>query len=119
MKKEQRPMETIRLLKRAGQAAVLSLLCFFTSAIPAQTMFGTPDCGQWIQQKRQPDRAWLLGYMSGLNVRHASADRTDGPLEKIGSVDQIFLWMDNYCTANPLHRVATGGWVLFQELLKK
>jgi len=62
-------------------------------------------------------KAWLVGYMSGLNSG-LSNDKND-ILDKINSAEQIFLWMDNFCTKNPLKRVGSGGNALFNELSTK
>lgn len=84
------------------------------------TGFGSPDCGQWISQ---PDsisyKAWLVGYMSGLNQMYSLDGNKGDPLERINSINQMFLWMNNYCTKNPLNRVSSGGVEMFIELMKK
>ena len=83
-------------------------------------MFGVPDCGEWINQASNPKKGWLLGYMSGLNTLHDVENlKSEDPLKKLNSADQIFLWMDNYCKTNPLKNVGLGGWELFKELRKK
>jgi hypothetical protein len=47
------------------------------------------------------------------------ADKNKDPLDKINSAEQIFVWMDNYCRANPLKNVREGAQDLFIELQKK
>ncbi len=85
-----------------------------------QTIFGAPDCGQWVKDNNPNRKAWLLGYMSGLNVAHELADlKPKDPLDKMRSAEQAFLWIDNYCKANPLKTVAIAGLELFQELKSK
>jgi hypothetical protein len=56
------------------------------------------------------------GYISGLNIGDEKARNT---LKNISSADQIFLWMDNYCKANPLKDVSYGAETLMEELRKK
>ena len=86
----------------------------------SQTVFGGPDCGEWVAQANNSKKTWLLGYMSGLNVMHDVENlKPQNPLNKLNSADQIFLWMDNYCKNNPLKTVIDGGWALFKELRKK
>lgn len=85
----------------------------------AVVAFGGSDCGEWIRSPSESKRHWLSGYMSGLNTMHYFNDNKDDPLNKINSAQQIFLWMDNYCKANPLKRVSDGGETLFIELMKK
>jgi len=80
------------------------------------TTFGMPDCGQWVSTSKSnfAVRAWLLGFMSGMNSGRATARRD--PLDKINSSEQIFLWMDNFCQKNPLKNVQQGGNILYLEL---
>jgi hypothetical protein len=78
------------------------------------TVFGVPDCGEWLSKKREPDKAWLLGYVSSLSTSH----RFGGdPFGKIKSAEQIFLWMNNFCQKNPLKDVSSGAFDLYIELL--
>ncbi|MDM0117529.1 hypothetical protein QTI66_36050 [Variovorax sp. J22R133] len=41
------------------------------------------------------------------------------PLHNLTSADQAYLWMDNYCKANPLKGVADGAADLFIEVQQK
>lgn len=96
-----------------------ALVAFFLSIniAFAQTVFGAPDCGEWVQSPSNLRKTWLLGYLSGLNVQHAMDDKKpENPLMNLASADQAFLWMDNYCKANPLKKVTFAGWMLFTEL---
>ena len=82
--------------------------------------FGRADCGEWVKSQttgtqKQRDRAWLLGFLSGLN----QDDFYENALDKVSSAAQIFLWMDNYCKNNPLEKVTKGAFRLFGELLFK
>ena len=79
--------------------------------------FGRADCGEWVKSQttgtqKQSDRAWLLGFLSGLN----QDDFYEDALDKVSSAAQIFLWMDNYCKNNPLEQVSKGAYKLFAEL---
>jgi hypothetical protein len=98
----------------------LALLVAIAGPTHAQTVFGATDCGSWVNQPTEPRKAWLLGYMSGLNVRHEVAGlKPPNALDKVSSANQIFLWMDSYCRANPLKNVGDGGWTLFKELMSR
>ena len=101
---------------------LLALVMVLTIPLSAQTqtVFGTPDCGEWVNQANNPKKGWLLGYMSGLNTLHEIENlKPKDPLDNINSANQIFLWMDNYCKTNPLKTVGDGGWALFKELRRK
>ncbi len=109
--------------KEKSQAKLLLALALVL-ALPlsaqSQTIFGVPDCGGWIKQASEPQKGWLLGYMSGLNVMHGMANlKPENPLGKLSSANQIYLWMDNYCKRNPLKDVSSGGFELFMEMMKK
>ncbi len=85
-----------------------------------KTAFGIPDCGEWVRSQttgtqKHSDRAWLLGFLSGLNQDDVYKDA----LDKVSSAAQIYLWMDNYCKNNPLEKVSKGAFKLYGELLFK
>lgn len=107
--------------KEKSPAKLLLVLVFFIPlSTQSQTVFGAPDCGEWVAQASNSKKGWLLGYMSGLNVMHDVQNlKPESPLGKLNSADQSFLWMDNYCKTNPLKTVVDGGWELFKELRKK
>lgn len=101
------------------KSMLVFLVCMTSSmGALAQTGFGGSDCGEWVRTPTEGKRQWLLGYMSGLSTMHYLNRRNDDPLDKINSADQIYVWMDNYCKANPLKTVRTGGQELFIELMK-
>ena len=103
------------------------LIVLFTSLIFIQpavsqevAIFGGSDCGQWVANSKSNFslKAWLLGYISGLNAGLVGDSKND-PLRKINSAEQIFLWMDNFCQKNPLKTVQEGGKALYSELKTK
>lgn len=97
---------------------ILIALTVSTPIYAGSRWIGSPDCGEWVAQSKTTlgsvHRAWLLGYLSGLNLgfRHK---------EILGNVSapQIYLWMDNYCKAHPLNKVIDGGLDLSVELADK
>jgi hypothetical protein len=54
--------------------------------------------------------AWVVGYLSGLNMR-ADHDALAEP-----DLNGLLAWIDNHCRANPLDTVATAAFKLFKEL---
>ena len=78
----------------------------------SQAQFGDVDCGKWIKLNRQTDKAWLLGYLSGMNTDITNKNF----LNKLDSVEQAFLFVDNYCRNNPLKKVGDAAVALFAEL---
>lgn len=87
------------------------------SLLYGQTIFGDSDCGEWVSNKNG-SRAWLLGFLSGINSMQANVKYKYDPLGKLNSASQAFLWMDNYCKANPLMYVHEGALILYGELQK-
>ncbi len=90
--------------------------CSLMMPVLGQTAYGKADCGTWLTNKKE-ERVWLAGYMSGLFMM----DYIKGgvSLTNYPTTYQIFLWMDNYCSKNPLNSVSQGGLALFTELRDK
>lgn len=90
-----------------------------TWAQPAKH-FGVPDCGEWIAANSTHQKAWLMGYLSGMNSIQTlfPGSGPKNPLGHISSANQAYLWMDNWCKANPLKNVAEGAFSLFAELME-
>jgi hypothetical protein len=90
------------------------------------TSFGRSDCGQWVnatQVQRQQRQAWLLGWLSGTNnaieARTPQGQALPDYLGQLSSVDQAYLFVDNYCRANPLNNVADAADQLMVDLIAK
>jgi len=102
-------------------ALFLSLSVLFASPSFAFTAWGNVDCGHWLKPtspaQLQIQRAWLMGYLSGVNARQA-ADKPD-TLSKLSSPEQAYVWMDKFCQKSPLEKTATGAKQLFKELAGK
>jgi hypothetical protein len=101
--------------------AITTLLCIGLTASNAEAVLirGAASCGTWINQTKEDGwpivatRMWLLGYLSG-RVMESGRDvirGTDNP--------SFFLWVENYCKANPLKDLDDAGDALFSELAKK
>jgi len=101
-----------------------SLLCISCCA-SAVEIKGARTCGKWTEEKRQADgtkemnripvvitRSWLLGYLSG------RAEATGRDFLRGTDSDSIFLWLDNYCRANPKAGLDQAGNDLARELMQ-
>jgi hypothetical protein len=84
-------------------------------------IFGEYDCTQWLTErdvsKKNLQKIWLMGFISGLNT--VNPNRNTDPLSKLKSANQAVLWMDIYCSKNPLDSIYKGGITLFLELKNK
>ena len=114
-------------MKSALRAVCVIALCLASDVGFAEryTIFGEPDCGEWVKQQNATHKAWLLGFLTGLSAMDA-ADRAAAhqtvkhdALDHLNSADQAFVWMDNYCRANPLQGVAKGATQLYIELKRE
>ena len=97
---------------------IVLLLSHSLSFGAVSTHFGDYDCGEWFT-KRPVAGAWLLGYLSGINAMAADEKKRFDPLNNLNSADQAYLWVDNYCKANPLKQLSSAGQLLYLELQKK
>lgn len=89
------------------------------------TVFGVGNrtCGRWtLDHREQNDEytselAWLGGFLTALNhesVLDAHANLTDDT-----DMPAATGWIDNYCIAHPLDRLATAAESLALELRKR
>ncbi len=99
---------------------VLSATAFDAQALALEIeVRGSRSCGDWVSTR--PVRSietiavetWLVGYLSGLAIgtNKDFIKGTDNP--------SIFLWVDNYCRANPLKSLGDAGTDLYFELIKQ
>jgi hypothetical protein len=103
-------MKLILILIFALQSAVASAV--------AVTIHGAGlySCGEWTvatPNNRGQFIPWLQGYLSGLSAA-LQRDVLQGT-----DRDAVVAWMDNYCRAHPLDKVADGAMRLFIELDKR
>jgi len=88
-----------------------------TASAVAVFITGSTSCGVWVNSRTNNTAVqwmgWFEGYLSGLSMgtKKSALEGTDN--------QSIFLWMDNYCRANPLKDVKAGGQVLFWELVEQ
>lgn len=92
-----------------------------TSDANAVTVRGSRSCGEWMEahQSSEPSVAsnatenWLIGYLSGLAVgkRKDFIVGTDNA--------SLFLWVTDYCRANPLDYLDDAGVRLSAELARR
>lgn len=91
-------------------------MTIFVSTAEADVVriYGAPDCGTWLKSPSVQHRAWLAGFLSGMNIE----DGKDDFLDQI-TMNQAHAWVDSYCQKNPLSSVATGAFNLRRELREK
>lgn len=93
---------------------LMVLAAGFSANCNAIQFMGVPSCGEWVNRHSTNDGAameeWLLGFLSGL----AAGKNTD--LLKNAQKEYLYLWIDNYCHANPSGRVDNAAHDLAEQL---
>ena len=108
---------------------LLGLAIFVTTFLPPHSLAqdaayldGIIDCGEWVSARKAGRRAlgfelYLLGMPNGMSFGGRSGVMTEfWRANGIAiSRESVFLWMDNYCVANPLEQMNGGAIKLFRE----
>jgi hypothetical protein len=101
--------------------AIAVFSCSSTNASAVQIR-GVGSCGEWITETTETptkfntrfyDEAWLIGYLSGLAVG-TNTDFLAGTDHQ-----SIYLWVTNYCQANPLDDLAKAAKALYMKLKER
>jgi hypothetical protein len=101
-------------------AAAMLVAASSDAAAQGRVVFGvgaSNSCGVWIQARQDKStnatvlQQWVAGYLSGRNMEFLDPDALVGT-----DHDALMAWIDNYCRANPLDRVGTASFKLFDEL---
>jgi hypothetical protein len=112
-------------LARLGIAFLAGCLLSFNLFASTVEIMGSRSCGKWTEEKRLAKstkemnkipvlitRSWFLGFLSG------RADESGRNFLKGTDSDSIFLWLDNYCQANPTMELNKAGDDLARELMQ-
>ncbi len=108
--------------RRIRRSSVVACFILYAATASAVTTFGVPSCAAWPNlNNRVGNGAWLLGYLTAANDvwMALKPNPTGEPLDKLGSAEQIYRFMDDFCVANPAENVMTGAQKLFIELEKR
>jgi hypothetical protein len=78
---------------------------------------GQPDCGTWHRSRSERTSQILEGYVQGLMNGLALGSGVEFWRAQSNSVniDQVSLWIDKYCTDNPLSDVVAASVTLMNE----
>ncbi|MDM0103750.1 hypothetical protein QTH97_02310 [Variovorax sp. J22R24] len=104
--------------KTAATTLVVAASCI-GQTVQAVEARGMRSCGTWTKERAVQgvdhfvSEAWLLGYLSGM------AFVSSKNILKGTDNDSLYLWMDNYCKANPLKDEADGANDLYFELVRQ
>jgi hypothetical protein len=111
-------MQTTVFKKNCSVFSVVLGLMLTVMELGAQTIEvrGIRSCGEWVKDKDTlafGNQTWLVGYLSGLAVA------TNKQFLSGTDNQSIYLWVDNYCRANPLRSLPDAGTALYYELVKQ
>lgn len=110
------------MLRKLAAVIVAALTLFVaTSAHADVTIRGAHSCGEWMEAHRSSDPSirsvvaerWVVGYFSGMAIVSGK------DILKGTDNASIFLWITNYCRANPLSDTADASTTLSLELIKR
>lgn len=83
--------------------------------------FGTKSCGEVVIDFKENGRGkitnsiWVAGYITAINERVANRSNIAAGTEP----EAWNLWINNYCSANPLESLASSTNALIGELTKR
>ena len=121
LKPKETRMQTAVIKKTRATAMTLCYLVLSATVFDAQAVSirGGASCGVWIKERQEKGwplvakQNWLMGYLSGLAVENGK------DFLRTTDAESIFLWVDNYCRANPLKDIDDAGFDLSRELIKQ
>lgn len=102
-------------------AAIVVLICFLSAGGSAQRKFdvyghGALSCGQWVTRQKEGRSdtvvTWVVAFVSG-------AGYTAPYTLKKTDADAMTVWIDNYCSANPLDSISNASGRLVDALRLK
>lgn len=94
-------------------------LALATGVVGAQTITvrGGLSCGKWVEQRQSGKIVWAETWLDGVLTGQSMARRMDllGGME----AESTYLWMDQYCKANPLKTTMDGVVELVAEIRRQ
>ena len=113
-------------MKTQIAVSLLAMLVMGSASGQSVLVRGMPDCGEWVKDRQQRERAvfaaaselWVVGYLSGLAIG-LNTNLWGHPNVNELRPESVFLWIDNYCRANPLKNVDAAANALFVERCPK
>lgn len=115
-KKEKKTIRKITEALTTSALTILLLTC--TPTIALTTVYGTPECGDWLSHQdgsaqKHSYTNWLMGFLSGYAMA-SEKNFLEGTLPQ-----STFFYMDKYCHDNPLNPATQGAITLINELKKQ
>ncbi|QHP70021.1 hypothetical protein EI171_23630 [Bradyrhizobium sp. LCT2] len=112
-------MKVIASLLAAGYVVTSAPAIFAAEGDRMVYGAGMVTCAEWQQYRSTGNnaatlqvQAWIDGFLSGYNSASSAKDFISPKPESVA----YYAWIDNYCIANPLNRVAEAAVGLKAEL---
>ena len=91
----------------------LAVLILFAIVTPASALdkdtnyrvMGALSCGEWVKERKEDGWetvvtiSWVSGYLTAYNLLAPDTYNILGNTDR----ESVYLWIDNYCQANPLN----------------
>jgi hypothetical protein len=102
----------VQFMRRFALGLVVAAVMGVGLAHAQVSVRGAQSCGVWAKDRGVHEKAWLVGYLSGVAMvtNRNFVEGTDS--------NSMYLWMDKYCRENPLKDMADGAYALYQELAR-
>lgn len=83
---------------------------------------GVASCGAFIEKPPVKEAAihWMLGFITAINVTR-TVDSPSSPAADMlngADADSVKVWLNNYCTANPMKNIGEAAIALVIEMNK-
>lgn len=107
---------------KLSRFVVLGLLCSWCNLVLSVSVMGyiSKGCGEWVSSRKEtfgPNQAAfeasVVAYLSGI----ATAKQVD--FLRTTDWQSLTLWIDNYCSRNPLESLSNATDALAFELIKR
>ena len=87
-----------------GQVPIMAQAAYHAGGVGAAS-----SCGTWVAERARRRalglEQWLMGFLSGVGWSQPDGD---DPLTGLDA-NAVFLWMDNYCSKQPLEPIAMAA----------
>ncbi len=83
----------------------------------ALTVYGNFKCSAWSQDTTNARKGWVLGYVSGINT--ALGEKDGDLLDNVNKAEEIYDWVDNYCSNHPDDSVQKASTQFYLDLRRR
>ena len=96
---------------------VLLILAYVTPVFAQPTTIGDMSCREWTDEPTKTKGAWVVGYLSGMNVINTLNDKGD-ILERSPNPDLIMRDIFTRCIKSPEIYLSNVVWSVYMDLMR-